>query len=127
MSVNKETIISGPTRHLERVIGDGSIKIQGTRYPVFVKRVPVGAPTIVSVATTNGNWTALATGLTNVIMWRIAEISGNNVRYAFSASPGDAWSVAFGWISFETDLSDIYIQRPGNEDITVKLEYWTRD
>ena len=46
---NNEKIITTPTRHLERVFGDGSVVIDGTRYPVFLNRV-AGTVTISSVA-----------------------------------------------------------------------------
>lgn len=81
-------------------------------------------PTIVSVATTNANWTALATGLTNVLTWRISELNGDDIHYAYVVAPGNNFSVAFGWAAMQTSPSAIYIKRPATDNITVKLETW---
>ena len=81
-------------------------------------------PTITSVATTTANWTAVATGLSNVLQWRLSELNGNDFYYAYVAAPGDNFNVGFGWISYQAPLSALYVKRTGGDDITVKLEYW---
>lgn len=123
---DRETILNKPTRHLERVFGDGSVLIDGVRYPVFLNRIPK-APTITTVTTTTANWTALITGKSKIVMWRIAELNGNDIHYAYKAVPGDNFSVAFGWESQNTSPTAIYIKRPAGDNITVKIEYWEYD
>lgn len=82
-------------------------------------------PTITTVTTANANWTALATGLTDVLTWRISELNGDNVHYAYVVAPGNNFSVAFGWVSMHTSPTNIYIKRPAGDNITVKLETWS--
>lgn len=120
------TVLNPPTRSLERVFGDGKVFVDGVQYPVIITRV-AKAPTITSVTTTDANWTALITSQTKIVQWRICELNGNDIHYAFTASPGDNFSVAFGWVSQATSPAAIYIKRPGNDNITVKLEYWLMD
>ena len=81
-------------------------------------------PTITSVATTDANWTLVATGLTSVLQWRLSELTGNDFHYAYVAAPGDNFNVGFGWISYQTSLTSLYVKRTGANNITVKLEYW---
>ena len=81
-------------------------------------------PTITSVATTDATWTLVASGLTNVIQWRISELSGDDFHYAYVAAPGDDFNVGFGWISYQAPLTNLYVKRTAAADITVKLEYW---
>lgn len=123
-----ETIVTKPTRSVERVLGDGSIKIDGVRYPVFIPKpssitLP-STPTIISVATTDGSWTEVATGLTGVILWQLTELNGNDIQYAFVVAPGDNFSMAFGGVTQETNLNALYVRRPTSSNITVKLERW---
>ena len=85
----------------------------------------ISTVTISTVTTTDANWTALGTGLTNVLSWKISELNGDDIHYAFEAVPGNNFSVAFGWWADKTAISAIYIKRPAGADITVKLEVWT--
>ena len=81
-------------------------------------------PTITSVTTTNANWTVVATGLSSILQWRVSELAGNDFYYAYVAAPGDNFNVGFGWISYQTPLSALYVQRTGTDNITVKFERW---
>ena len=98
----------------------------GNYYLAMQSALPSGSvtPTISSVTTTDGNWTLLASGLTNVFQWRISELTGDNIQYAYVAVPGENFSVAFGWESQISPITDIYIRRSGSNNITVKLERW---
>ncbi len=82
-------------------------------------------PTISSVATTDGSWTVIETGLTDIVKWRLSELNGNPFHYAYVAAPGDNFNVGFGWVSYETAPTAIYVKRPGSSNITIKFEKWT--
>ena len=97
----------------------------GSNFFLAVSEARPSTPTIVSVTTTDANWTALATGLTGVLKWRISELTGDDIHYAYVAAPGSNFSVGFGWVAWDTDISAIYIKRPAGNNITVKLEYWS--
>lgn len=97
----------------------------GSDYYFAVTPVRPSTPTITTVTTTDANWTALATGLTGILHWKICELNGGDIHYAFVAAPGDNFSIAYGVTAEDTGLTDIYIKRPATNNITVKLEYWT--
>jgi len=80
-------------------------------------------PAIVNVATAGAGWTLVATGLTGVRKWRLAERDGNDFRYAFVAAPA-AYMTGFGWVSEDTEITDVYVQRI-TADINVQLITWT--
>jgi len=82
-------------------------------------------PTISSVTTATAAWTPLATGLTNLVKWRLSELNGNPFHYAYVAAPGNNFNVGFGWVSYETAPTTIYIKRPGSSNITIKFEKWS--
>ena len=96
----------------------------GDNHYLAVSTIRPTTPTITSVATTDANWTAVATGLIDVVEWRISELNGNDFHYAFVAIPGDNFSVGFGWVSQHTGITSLYVKRPGTGNITVKLEVW---
>jgi len=123
---DNENILNPPTRHLERVFGDGSVILDGVRYPVFLNRV-AKSPVISSVTTSGAGWTELISSQTKIVKWRISELIGRVIHYAYQDNPGSNFSVAFGWEAQNTGPSAIFIRRPENEDITVKLELWTFD
>lgn len=81
-------------------------------------------PVIVNQSTTDGNWTLVASGLSNVLFWRLSERNGNDFRYAYVPAP-TAYMTGFGYIKRQTDVSAIYVQRPTSSDIDMELEYWT--
>ncbi len=97
----------------------------GSNYYFAVTPVRPSTPTITTVTTTDANWTLLASGLSGVLHWKISELNGGDIHYAFVVAPGNNFSVAFGVTAEDTDLTAIYIKRPADANITVKLEYWT--
>ena len=98
-------------------------RIGGKDYFAILRARPT-TPTISTLTTTNGNWVALATGLTNLLQWKISELNGNDFHYAFVVAPGNNFSVGFGWVEQNTAPSAIYVKRPGSSNITLKLERW---
>jgi len=96
----------------------------GDKHYLAIMGVRPTTPTISSIVTTDANWTAVATGLTNVLEWRLTELNGNDFHYAYEAVPGDNFSVGFGWVGMQTEVTSIYVKRPGTGNITMKLEIW---
>lgn len=124
---DNERILNKPTRHLERVFGDGSVLIEGVRYPVFMN-VTAKAPTIDSTSLSTDDWTAIVTVQTKIVKWRLSEINGDDFWYAFVASPGDNFSIAYAWEAQNTGPAAIYVRRPtGASTLTIKSEIWTYD
>jgi len=122
-----ETILAKPTRSTERVLGDGSVLIGNTRYPVFISRV-ADIPVIANTELSTDNWTQIASSLTNVVMWDLSERGGDELQYAYVAAPGDDYKTLFGWKSFATSLTDLWVRRkPGSPTLNAQLEYWQYD
>ena len=113
----------GEYAHRDTLLAEYGIKIGDEKYLVMMPLTPT-TPTITSVATAGAGWTLLATGLTNVVRWKISELDGNDIHYAFVAAPGDNFSVAFGWWQDSSSPTSIYVKRAASNDITVKLELW---
>ena len=110
--------------HRDRSLGIVIEKVGDNHYFAVVPVRPT-TPTILRVKTSNANWTPLATGLTGVLNWKVTELNGNNFYYAYVVAPGNNFSVGFGWISFNTGLTDIHIKRPAGTDVDCRLERWT--
>lgn len=123
---DNERVLNAPTRHLERVFGDGSVLIDNVRYPVFLNRV-AQAPTITRVLTTDANWTEVFSNETKIVKWRISELNGNDIYYAYEASPGNNHSIAYGWEAQNTGPGAMYVKRPGGDNIDVRVEIWKFD
>ena len=99
------------------------IEKQGSLYYISTFIIRPTTPTILNVATTDGNWTAIATGLTDVLEWRLSERSGADFYFAFVASPS-TYATAYGWVGGSTEISSIYVQRTGSTNINLELLYW---
>lgn len=97
----------------------------GGDYYLSISPIRPTTPTILNVATTGSGWTALATGLTDVLSWKVVEENGNDFRYAFEAAPS-TYIVGFGWVSDITAITNIYVQRPGSSNINTQLLYWKK-
>lgn|SRR3990167_1174839 len=109
--------------HQSNSLTNVTLRIGGKDYLAQIAIRP-STPTITSVTTTDTNWTEVATGLTNILEWRLSELDGNDFDYAFVAAPGDNFSTAFGWVAQQTNPSAIYIKRKGTNNITIKFERW---
>ena len=77
--------------------------------------------TIYNVATTDADWTTVATGLTNVLAWRLVEKSGNDFYYCYDGT-GTTYMTGFGWVSKETAITAIHVKRTGASNINAQLE-----
>lgn len=100
------------------------IEKEGSLYFLATKIAIPTTPTISTVTTTDANWTAVATGITGMLVWRLTELVGGDFHYAYEAAPGNNFQVGFGWVSYNTCPSAIYIKRPGSTNITIKFEKW---
>lgn len=109
--------------HVSTGLTKATIILGGEEYLAQIALKP-STPTISSVTTTDGNWTIVASGLTDILEWRLSELNGNDFDYAFEAAPGNNFSVAFGWVGQMTNPSAIYIKRKTSDNITIKFERW---
>jgi hypothetical protein len=83
-------------------------------------------PTISTVTTTDDNWTIIATGLTNILEWKLMELNGNDFHYAFEAVPGNDFSIGYSWVSQKTSPATLYVKNAtAGQNITIKFERWT--
>ena len=104
-------------------LADGQVLLGGKYYFAHLAVRP-GTPTIYNVTTTDANWTAVATGLTNVLGWRLSERAGQDFHFAFVASPS-TYCTAFGWCADQSEITAIYVKRTGSANITAELLVWT--
>lgn len=96
----------------------------GTAHFLAMTSVRPSSVTIANVTLSNANWTAIATGLSDVLYWRMDERNGDDFHYAFSAAPA-TYMTAFGWVSGTQDISAIYAKRKNARTYYMELEYWT--
>jgi hypothetical protein len=117
---------NSPTPNIDNLFGSSYEIIDTYMYPVVlaVKKSP-STSTMVVVTTADANWTAVITGLSNVMYWKANEQDGNNFRYAYVAVPGVNYCTAFGMLEKETALEALYVQRIGATNVSIALEYWT--
>lgn len=116
----------GEFAHRDTILAKVARKI-GSRWLLAIdnnESIPT-TPTISSVTTTDGSWTLVASGLTDIVEWSLVEVNGSNFNFAYVAAPGSNFNVAFGWVSKRTSPSAIYVQRPTDTNITVKFERWS--
>lgn len=113
----------GDYSHQSTLLGDVIRKSGADRFLAMVGIRP-STVTIYNVPTTDANWTAVATGLTGVLGWRLSERGGADFHFAFTAAPA-AYATAFGWMGADTEITDIYVKRPGSTDINAQLIIWS--
>lgn len=99
------------------------IRIGGVDYLAQMAIRP-STPTFYNVNLTDNNWTAIATGLTGVLSWRLSEASGKDFLFAFVAVP-TTQATAFGWISESSDIAAIYAKRKDTATNNMELLIWT--
>ncbi len=141
MVVNPEIVKNKPTRALDRLLGDGSIKVDGTRYPVYllsdgttvliintdgslpVQDVRPSAVAITNVTISDNEWTPIVTGLSDVLKWRLSEKKGANFDYAYTVAPA-TFATGFGNVKWDTAITAVYAKRQGDVDLNMQLEVW---
>jgi len=99
------------------------IEKQGSDYYFAVNPIRPATPTILNEAIADDNWHAVATGLTDVLGWRLSERSGQDFYFAFTAAPA-TYATGFGWIGDQTSITSIYAKRKGTTNLTMELLYW---
>lgn len=80
--------------------------------------------TIYNVATTDANWTTIASGLTGVLSWKLCERSGTEFHYCFDGV-GTTYMTTYGLIQRDTAITAVYVKRPAGVNINLQLEVWT--
>lgn len=113
----------GEYAHGHTLLGDVIEKL-GTTPFLAIMEVRPSTPTIYNVATTDANWTAVATGLTGVLGWRLSEANGADFDFAFTAAPA-TYATAFGLIGSDTQITAIYVKRKAAVNINAQLIIWS--
>ena len=113
---------TGEFEHRDGLLAKVIIKLGGLKFFSFIG-IRASTPTIVNVSTTDANWTKVSDGLTDVLSWRLVEKTGNDFYYAFTNSPA-AFVTGFGWVSENTALNEIWVQRPTDTNIDMQLLIW---
>ena len=115
-----------PLRTTERVLGSAAEYRNTYLHPVFLTYKP-STVAVYNVATTDATWTRIPTAgttLTNVVYWKLTERDGNDFYYAYEAAPS-AFVTGFGYVSFNTEISAIWVQRPAGDNINMQLEIFS--
>lgn len=116
----------GEYNHRDTILAQVSGKL-GANWYLAMFPIRPATPAIYNVSTTNGDWTRIpltGTNLSNVLSWRLSERNGNDFRYAFVSSPS-AYATGFGWVSENSEITAIWVQRPSNSNIDMELVIWT--
>lgn len=92
----------------------------------FMSTIPIRPTTvtIINVATTDANWTAVATGLSGVLAWKLTEASGAAFHYCFDGV-GATYMTSYGSLQRDSEIMVVYVKRTGATNINVQLEIWT--
>jgi hypothetical protein len=101
------------------------IEKQGSDYFMAVNTVKPSTATIYNQAINNDNWTAIATGLTDVLEWRMSERAGQDFYFAFGAAPA-TYATAFGWVGGQQSIGAIYAKRKNAVANNIELLIWTK-
>ena len=119
-------LLQGEHLHRDNQLGRYTIRLGGVDYlaMIDIKSAVNTTPTIYNVSTTDANWTAIGTGLSNVVSWRLSELNGNDFWFAFTAAPA-TFMTGFGWVGDNTSISEIYCKRPASADISMQLLVWS--
>ena len=97
---------------------------QGNDYYLSINQLRPSTPAILNTSITDDNWTAIATGLTSVLGWRLSERSGADFYFAFVSSP-TTYATAFGWVGDNSAITSIYVKRKNSTTNNMELLYWT--
>lgn len=99
------------------------IEKQGSDYYMAVSSVKPSTPTIYNQAINNDNWTAIASGLTDVLEWRLSERAGQDFYFAFEAAPA-TYCTAFGWVGGQHSIAAVYAKRKNATTNNLELLIW---
>lgn len=109
---------------LTTILSDGTtdvgVDINGN---IAVKEARPSTATITNVTISDNLWNLVATGLSDVLKWRLSEKTGANFNYAYGAVPA-AFVTAFGSIQWDTAITTVYAQRQGDSELEMQLEVW---
>ena len=109
---------------LEKFFSEIASKDVGLHKYLYFFGIRPSTVTIVNKSTSGSGWTAVTTGLTGVLAWKLNEKNRNTFRYAYESSPS-TFMTAFGSIQRDTDISAVYVKRIGGTNIDMELEIWS--
>lgn len=115
IGVRKNTIAY---EHQSNSLTNVTIRINGVDYLAKIDLRP-SVQTIYNVTISDDNWNAIATGLTNVLSWRLSERAGQDFYVAFVSAP-TTYITAFGWLADQTEITAVYVKRISA--VTLNLE-----
>jgi len=95
---------------------------QGSDFHLAVIPIRPSTFVILNVPTAGAGWTAIATGLTNVLAWRLSEKDGNEFDYCYDNGTAGTSIRSYGVLQRDTALSAIYVKRTGAVDINMEIE-----
>lgn len=121
VGTRKDTLI---IEHQGTALGKAIVRISGKDYLAHFAIRP-STVTIYNVSTTDAAWTAVATGLTDVLSWKLKEKSGASFNYAFAAAPATYMTSNGEALQRDIDISAVYVQRTGATNVDMQLEVWT--
>lgn len=118
------TRLGNPNGFLHRgnLLNSVAIKLGSYLYLSMIALRP-GTPTI-GGATVDGSWTEVASGLTNILAWRMSARDGADFNYAYVLAPGDNFMTAYGPITRDTAITAIYAKTPDSRSVKIELETW---
>ena len=92
----------------------------------YLATIPIRPATVIiyNVSTADANWTAIGSGLFNVLSWKLTEKNGNAFHYCFDGV-GATYMTSYGSLQRDTEISAIYVKRTGATNIDLQLEVWT--
>ena len=112
------------SEHVSTGLTNVIIKIGADEYLASLQIRP-STCTIYNVSTTTANWTAIASGLTNVLSWKLKEKDGDEFDYCFDGV-GTTYMTSLGEsLQRETDIAAVYVKRRGSTNINMQLEVWS--
>ena len=78
--------------------------------------------TIINKSISASTWTAVATGLENIISWELIDRNNNDFRYAFKDNPSTYRSNDGSGVGKDTALTDLYVWC--SNATVFELEFW---
>ncbi len=94
------------------------------KYSLGVEETRPATPTIYNTVVNTNNWTAIASGLTDVLAWVLNEQAGQEFDYCFDGI-GTTYMTSLGApVEEDTDISVIYVKRRSAVTLNMQLECW---
>lgn len=110
--------------HQGTTLTDVTVRIGGKDYLATIEAHP-STVIIYNTEVSTANWTAVTTGLSNVVAWKLREREGQAFDYCFDGV-GTTYMTSLGEsLIRDTDLSSVYVKRRTAVTLNMQLEVWT--